>query len=395
MLRREATLAATLVVLSTLDARAANPPAPSGAHPRLFMTAANLDGFKSNVARSDTAASHLVARCDETIEHPEFYAERGGADGDNWPGAALACAFAYQTNGDAKYLTQALLYWKTALNDDQAIGDNLGCTAASSTFDWRNQWNGEYPPPPVLVTATHDTGYPMRWYGPFLSLVYDWLYAAPGVDEALREQTRTCLTAWIDNYTRRGYLNEDPGHNYHAGYAVSKTLASIAIGTDGGADGHLWIETLDDLFADQLVGNALGGQSSDSEPAGLMVGGDWASWQYGPLSVAEYSVMTRAVEEHGAPQPEMDEWLNSLAVRYAHGVLPRLEDGQFFGNGDFDSERPYQALNAAQADAILLGPSSDQAASWALFLKQQPGVGSGNYFYDALAELRNVTAVDY
>jgi hypothetical protein len=359
------------------------------------MTPANLEGFKKNVAAPGTAAAQLVKRCQETIDHPEFYTERGGADGDNWPGAALACAFAYKAIGDAKYLTQALLYWKTALNDDQKIGDKLGCTPANATFDWRHQWNGDYPPPPILVTATHDTGYPMRWYGPFLSLVYDWLYDASGVDDALRGQTRTCLTAWIDNYTLRGYLNKDPGHNYHAGYAVGKTLASIAIGTDGGADGHLWTETLHDIFADQLVKTALGGQATASGPAGLMVGGDWGSWQYGPLSVAEYAVMTRALEEHGAAQPEMDAWVNALAVRYAHGVLPRLDDGQFFGNGDFDSEQPYQKLSAVQADAILLGPSSDDAASWALFLKQQKGVGNGGYFWDALGELRQVTAKDY
>jgi hypothetical protein len=388
-------LAASALVLFALEARAADPPTPSGAHPRLFMTPANLEGFKKNVATPGTAAAQLVKRCQETIDHPEFYTERGGADGDNWPGAALACAFAYKAKGDAKYLTQALLYWKTALNDDQKIGDKLGCTPANATFDWRHQWNGDYAPPPMLVTATHDTGYPMRWYGPFLSLVYDWLYDASGVDDALRGQARTCLTAWIDNYTLRGYLNEDPGHNYHAGYAVGKTLASIAIGTDGGADGHLWTETLHDIFADQLVKTALGGQTTASGAAGLMVGGDWGSWQYGPLSVAEYAVMTRALEEHGAPQPEMDEWVNSLAVRYAHGVLPRFEDGQFFGNGDFDSEQPYQKLSAVQADAILLGPSSDAAASWALFLKQQKGVSNGGYFWDALGELRQVTAKDY
>ncbi|HEX3598180.1 MAG TPA: hypothetical protein VHU80_23890, partial [Polyangiaceae bacterium] len=359
------------------------------------MTPSNLAGFKKNAGSSGTAAAQLEKRCQETIDHPEYYEDRGGADGDNWPGAALACAFAYEVDGDAKYLTQALLYWKTALNDDQQIDDKLGCTPENATFDWRHQWNGDFPPPPILATVSHDTGYPMRWYGPFLALVYDWLHDAPGVDDALRGQTQSCLTAWIDNYTLRGYLNDEPGHNYHAGYAVAKTLAAIAIGTDGGADGHLWTEALDGLLADQLVKTALAGQSTSSGAAGLMVGGDWGSWQYGPLSVAEYAVMTRALEEHGVPQPEMDAWVNSLAVRYAHGVLPHFEDGQFFGNGDFDSDQPYQSLSAVQADAILLGPSSDQAASWALFLKQRAGVGNGSYFWDALGELRDVTPVDY
>src|SRR6185503_7469984 len=103
----------------------------------------------------------------------------------------------------------------------------------------------------------------------------------------------------------------------------------------------------------------------------------------------------RAVEEHGAPQPEMDAWVNSLIVRYFHGTLPHFADGQFFGNGDFDSESPYQHLTQLQSDAVLLGPSSDQAASWALFLKQQDGAARGGYFWDALGELRDVQPADY
>jgi hypothetical protein len=35
-------------------------------------------------------------------------------------------------------------------------------------------------------------------------------------------------------------------------------------------------------------------------------------------------------------------------------------------NGDFDSEDPYASPNANVLDAVLLGPSSDQAAGWAL-----------------------------
>src|SRR3954468_17203687 len=121
--RRLAWLGGTALAFFTLEARGADPPTPSGSHPRLFMTPANRDGFEKNAGVSGTAAAQLVKRCQETIDHPEYYQERGGADGDSWPGAALACAFAYDAKGDAKYLTQALLYWKTLLNDDQKVGD--------------------------------------------------------------------------------------------------------------------------------------------------------------------------------------------------------------------------------------------------------------------------------
>jgi hypothetical protein len=375
-------------------ALAADPPVPSSPHPRLFMSASNIEGYAANAQSPNTAAARQVTRCQETIDHPEFYQERGGADGDFWPGAALACAFAYRVTQQSSYLTQALKYWRAALNDDQTIGDNLGCTAANATFDWRNQWNGDFPPPPVLITVTHDTGYPMRWYGPYVSLVYDWLNDAPGVDDALRSQTRSCLTAWIDYYTDRGYLRTQPGSNYNAGFVIGKTLAAIAIGNDGGADGHLWTETLNAVFGSVLVGDGLAGGSGDvGAPAGLLVGGDWGSWQYGPLSVVEYAAATRALKENGAPQPEMDAWVNSVILRTIYGLLPDM-DSQFVGNGDFDSEDVYKTLDANQLDAVLLGTSSDQAAAWALWEKRQRGL-TGTYYWNALGELRNVTPQDY
>ena len=42
------------------------------------------------------------------------------------------------------------------------------------------------------------------------------------------------------------------------------------------------------------------------------------------------------MEEAGAPQPEMDAWVNSLIVRQIYGTLPS-GDVQFVGNGDFDA----------------------------------------------------------
>jgi MYXO-CTERM domain-containing protein len=358
------------------------------------MTDANVAGYAANAQTSTSAAAKLIARCQETIDQPSFYNERGGADGDNWPGAAMSCAFAYRVTQQAAYLTQALKYWHAALDHDQTIPDNLGCTVANSTFDWRNQWNGDFPPPPVLLTVTHDTGYPMRWYGPYIALVYDWLYGAPGVDDTLRAQTRTCLTAWIDNYTIRGYLRDKPGSNYQAGFVVGKTLAAVSIGNDGGADGHLWTEALHDVFETVLVGNGLLGSSGGiGSPAGLLVGGDWGSWQYGPLSVIEYAAATRALEDNGAPQTAMDEWVNSLIVRSVYATLPKL-DSQFPGNGDFDSDTIYKNLDANQLDAVLVGPSTDQAASWARFIRQERNL-SGSYFWNALAELRSVTPQDY
>jgi hypothetical protein len=125
-----------------------------------------------------------------------------------------------------------------------------------------------------------------------------------------------------------------------------------------------------------------------------MAGGDWAEgWQYGPLSVIEYAVAARALVEHGAPQPEMASWADSLAVRYVYGTLPDLS-GQWVG-GDFDDNAVYAPPNANIVDAVLAGPSSDTAAAYAAFMKQSQAPGVGGRFYNALAELRTVTPVDY
>jgi MYXO-CTERM domain-containing protein len=368
-------------------------PVPSGNHPRLFMSPANVAAFGKNATAKGTAAAALVAACQDTIDNPKDYATRGGSDGDSWPGSAVRCAFAYVATQKAEYLQQAIKYWHAALDDDQDLGDGQGCKMGVSP-DWQS-WDGNPPAPPVIRTVTHDTGYPMRWYGPDIALTYDWLHDAPGVDAGLLGQTRTCLTAWIDYYTKSGYHNDEAGANYNAGYVIGKTLGAIAIGNDGGADGHLWTEATDTLFPKLLVGKGLAGASGGvGSPAGAMVGGDWAEgWQYGPLSVLEYSVAARALAENGAPQPEMAAWTDSLVVRLVHGTVPDLS-GQWVG-GDFDDPAVYTGPNVNQVDAVLAGLSSDQAAAFAAFLKQAQMAGPGAYVYNAIAELRDVAPMDF
>jgi hypothetical protein len=79
--------------------------------------------------------------------------------------------------------------------------------------------------------------------------VNDWLYGAPSVDDALRTQTRACLGAWIDYYTKSGYHNDEAGAKLQRPGTSSQGAGRDRIGNDGGADGHLWTETLHDVFA--------------------------------------------------------------------------------------------------------------------------------------------------
>src|SRR5512144_1784066 len=117
-----------LLTLAPMPVLAA-PPAPTGAHPRLFMSESNLAAYAANAQMKGTVAGAMVANCQETIDKPERYTERGGADGSTWPGAAVHCAFAYRVTQNASYLSQAIKYWNASLNDDQTLGDGKGCVA--------------------------------------------------------------------------------------------------------------------------------------------------------------------------------------------------------------------------------------------------------------------------
>ncbi|HEY8039882.1 MAG TPA: hypothetical protein VIF15_08825 [Polyangiaceae bacterium] len=375
----------------------AAPPAPSGPHPRLFMSAADVSAYKASAASPKTAAAGLVAQCQDTLDNPGNYSGRGGSDGNYWPQSAVSCAFAYVATQNASYLTQAITYWRASLDDDQTVGDGKGCVAGVAT-DWQSWLSGGQngAAPPILLTITHDTGYPIRWYGPDIALAYDWLNSAPGVDAALLAQTRTCLTAWNDYYTQVGYHHDEAGANYNAGYVVSKALGAVAIGTDGGADGHLFTQVIDDDVGALLVQKGLlGAGGKVGTPAGVMLGGDWAEgWQYGPLSVVEYAAATRALEDQGAALPAMDAWASSLVLRSIYAATP-TRAFEFCGEGDCDVTTPNTAPRADELDAVLLGPSSDQAAGWAASLKQKESLGAGGYVYDAIAEARAVTPQDY
>jgi len=374
----------------------AAPPAPTGAHPRLFMSPANVAAYAANAKVKGTAAQAAVVACQRTIDHAQDYTSRGGSDGNAWPAAAVGCAFAYLATQNAAYAAQAIKYWNAALADDQVLGDGKGCVLGVKT-DWRT-WaaSGSGSAPPVILTVTHDTGYPMRWFAPFVALTYDWLHDAPGVDEALRGHTRLCLTQWVDYYAQYGYHHDEAGANYNAGFVVGKTLTAIAFAGENGADGdRLWLETVNDVFGKLLVASGLAGSADPvGKPAGVLVGGDWGEgWQYGPLSVVEYAAAARAMEEAGAALPELDAWASSLVVRFMHGSVPTL-DGMFNSNGDLDAEEVYPAPSANQLDAVLLGPSSDQAAGWAAFMKQKLAL-TGDFIWNALAEGRSVTPADY
>ncbi len=369
-----------------------NPPTPTGPHPRLFLNASTLAALTAKAMTPGTAANKLATGCQNTIDNPQFFVTRGGADGNTWPAAAQSCAFGYLTLHNPVFLTQAIKYWNASLSDDQNLGDNLGCTATANPA-WQS-WDHSLgtAAPPVILTVTHDTDYPIRWYGPMVTLTYDWLHDAPGVDDALRSHTRFCLKNWVDYYTAKGYHNKEAGSNYNAGYVVSKAYVAVAIGGEEGVDSdRIWTETLTDVFQNLLIAKGLA-----TAPPGVMLGGDWGEgWQYGPMSVLEYALAARVLEENGASLPEMDAWANSLIVRYIHSTVPHL-DGEYVG-GDFEAQTVYAVPQPPVLDAVIAGTTSPTAKAWAQSFRTAQGLGVLNQpsFADVLAEIDTTAPVNY
>ena len=358
-------IGAAAMVFAAKEAAAA-PAAPGGAHPRIWLTAPAVSALKANAGNAGSSAAAVVAQCQDVIDNPGNYTS-AVYQGQVWAFAASSCGMAYQLTTNPAFATAGATMLTALLNDYSTIGDGLGGDAV----------------------VQHDTGYAIRFFAPHAALAYDWLHDT--LDPNTQALARERFKAWIDWYTASGYLNNVPGANYHAGYVFSKTLVSIAAsGEDDGSAATYWSDVNDNLFANQIVGTGLA-------PGGVMNGGDWAEgWEYGPLSIVEYALAARAVEEQGGSLPAMHTWASDLTRRFIHGLTPR-QDGMYVG-GDFDSSQVNVTPSSLTLIATLAGPGSDQSAAWAKHIRAAipPTNGSDECLvFNALAEARQVPDVDF
>jgi hypothetical protein len=356
------------IVAGTTSVASAATPAPSGAHPRIWLTPATTSAMKSKLSDPKSAASSVVVGCDHILL-PEKANEltQAGIQGYNWAYSSATCALAYRLTGDAKYAAPAVTLFRAMLDDYATLGDGAG---------------GD-------TVVQHDTGYGIRFFGVYAGLMYDWLHDAPGIDETLRAHARARFKAWTDWYDTSGYLNTTPGSNYHSGYVLAKTIFAVAAGgEDGATSDAYWNDVVTNIFPNQLIKDGLA-------PKGALAGGDWPEgWQYGTMSVMSYALAARALEEQGVSFPEIRAWADSLTVRYLHGMNP-AQDGMYVG-GDLDDPRVDASLNPRPLIATMVGPSSDKAASWAAQVKGTVATDSDICpAFDALAEARGVAAADF
>jgi hypothetical protein len=369
-------------VTTTTTTAAAAPAPPSGPHPRLFLSDGVRAAMMQAASDSGSAVSALITRCRNASVAA---GASSGYQGDTWSFAVSACALAWQLTGDAAHADKGIKLWRALLEDVDTLGDRKACLPG--TTDERT----------ATASIRRDTGYAIRFVGPHTALAYDWMHDAPGVTEELRAQSRDCFRHWITFYTRDGYLHDQPGANYHAGYVAAKTLIAVAVaGEDQQTGTRFWNETVDNVFG-RIVSNGLAGDNGGvprGRKHGALVGGDWPEgWQYGPLSITEYAFSARALEEQGVALPAMDAWASDLTLRAIYGLLPD-DEGQYVG-GDTDDDTPFNAPSAAPFDATLLGPGSAEAASWAVFVRRRVfGAGGRTNIYHALADARGAMPVD-
>jgi hypothetical protein len=361
-------------------AREAPPPAPRGAHPRIALTPQVLANLKQKAKDDDSVTAAVIQQCRKAAPAKGL---GDGYQGSNWAFPASACALAYQLTGDKAFAAKGVKFWRALLDDVSEMGDRKGCVAGASLEQ-------------AITAVRRDTGYAIRFIAPHAALTYDWLHDAPGVDEALRKQSRACFAAWIDWYTKDGYLRTQPGANYHAGYVFAKTMVAIALGGEAGPTGdRYWKETVDEVFGAQLVDDGLTSKSGPGRVGGVLLGGDWPEgWQYGQLSVIEYALSARALEQHGVRLPALRAWADTLPVRFLHGLLP-ARDGMYVG-GDTETEGPYLPVGKGALVATLVGPGGERPAAWAAALAKALPAGRADELnvIDALAEARGVAPVD-
>ncbi|HEY3499053.1 MAG TPA: hypothetical protein VGK73_30385 [Polyangiaceae bacterium] len=298
-----------------------------------------------------------AARCSAARNAPSEY-DVGGWQGFEFVTTLSGCLVSWAASGSAEDLETAIKYWNVLLDDYQTVGDGAG---------------GD-------DVVTHDTGYAIRTFAPYSAIAYDWLHDAPGVSESLRAHARDRFAAWIDYYSSSGYLRDMPGANYQAGYLFAATLIAIAEGGEAGAAGDQHWATVTETIWGRDMASALA-------TGGVLDGGDWPEgWQYGDLSVLEYSLAARALLDNGEEVPGAAAWADALVTRFVHGLTPTTR--QVYTAGDTEGETINRPPGNGALLAAMVGPAGNQARSWARHLNRDLGLVNENALFDALAHAR-------
>jgi hypothetical protein len=280
-----------VIVLFLGGVAAAAPPEPTGPHPRMLLDADLRAAWQAQAKEEHGPVVGAIALCEDAAVRPQEH-DSAGYQGAEWAKTLQACLVAWAATGSDDHAKTAIRFFTALIDDLDHIGDGKGGDNA----------------------ARRDDGYAIRNLGPYTALAYDWLHDK--IPEPSRARARQRWKAWTDWYLDKGYRARVPGTNYQAGYLTAVTLISIAEAGEAGANGaSLWRLVSDELWAKDMAPVFAAG--------GILEGGDWPEgWQYGPLSVAEYALVTRIARRAGIKVEGVSAWLASLFRRHVYAMSP-------------------------------------------------------------------------
>jgi hypothetical protein len=229
-----------------------------------------------------------------------------------------------------------------------------------------------------------NSGYPIRSFGLYAALAYDWLHDAPGMEE-LRPLILQRLAAWLDWYVKEGYLNDSPYSNYFWGYFATLAMAGLATDGESPKAGE-WLEKTRALLDRKVVP---GFQAR-------LKGGEWAEgWQYGELVAMEVALLVDGFRTAtGADYARSFSWLGEIVDAFVHRTHP--DRTSWYGNGT-QHKRPPPPDGMALASALLVLEQSDRpAAERARFVLRElfPPLGNERIWFAAVTDEPAAKAVD-
>jgi hypothetical protein len=297
-------LAVTLALVAPAGADSPRP------HPRLLLDRVTLERVRSHHKLQTAAWRRLTAIC----ERDAARTLDAGYEGFDWAQAVANLGLCWQATGDARYGRAAVGYVAALADDRFRIGDGKGGDRV----------------------VRHDDGYPIRSFGTFAALGYDWLHDAPGMTPALRARLVERLRSWIAWYGQSGYQRDHPIANYFCGYLAATSFAALAV--DGEApEAAGWLELAEKRLFGELIIPSF---------AAELAGGDWPEgWQYGELSATEVALTAAAfASARSVPLLRRLPWLGEIVAHHMHALVPG--SSAVYDNGDW-SDHPARPLAQA------------------------------------------------
>jgi hypothetical protein len=341
----------TLIVWTS--AAHAAPPEPTGPHPRMLLDKQLRAQWRAMAKLEAGPVVGAIRLCEQARTTRDY--DRALYQGSAWSRVLQACLVAWAATDSKDDAATAIKYFTALIDDLDRIGDDRGGDTA----------------------AQRDHGYAIRNLGPYTALTYDWLKGHPLLTPELQQRARQRWKAWLAWYREHGYRASTPGSNYHAGYLIAATMIAIAQASEAGPDGTaLWQEV-----ADQMWGKEMAAAFSQE---GVLAGGNWPEgWQYGPLSVAEYSLGARLMKRAGADVAGVEQWLSSVMRHHVYSLSP--SDG-VYATGDTEIETATLPPHVLTLDAIAFGDATPEDKRWARGeLARLKLVDRDWFLYDALA----------